>query len=172
MADLGYVKAQLNRVEDRNVRAALDAIFTHLLQNLRLGVPEHQTRATNMQLYWMQSTTASDTGEFSIAHGLPGTPHYAIPVLELDRYGELLFAGGFENITAYDKLYPHVAENSDAVVEFTSGTLLIPYMERLPQDLQAQFMQHFSQRVREYFPGSPAFYTFKRTLFAGRREER
>ena len=87
MADLGYVKAQLNRVEDRNMHAALDAIFTHLLQNLRLGVPEHQTRATNMQLYWMQSTTASDTGEFSIAHGLPGTPHYAIPVLELDRPG-------------------------------------------------------------------------------------
>ncbi len=94
------------------------------------------------------------------------------PVLELDRYGEMLFAGGFENITACDKLYPHIAENSDAVVEFTSGTLLIPYMERLPQDLQAQFMQHFSQRVRGYFPGSPAFYTFKRTLFAARKEER
>lgn len=91
------------------------------------------------------------------------------PVLPLDAYGEILFAAGCDAITAYEKLYPHLAENSDAVVDFTAGTLLIPYMERLPDDLRPQFMAAFRERVRGYFPGSPAFYTFKRTLFAARR---
>ena len=62
-------------------------MFTHILGNLRLGVPEHQARAENFQAYWLQSTTASDTSEVSIAHGLPSAPHYAIPVLELDHVG-------------------------------------------------------------------------------------
>ncbi len=88
MADLGYVKAVLRGVPDVNTRLALEKAFTHVLQNLRLGEPEHQTRAENFQSYWMQSTTASDTAEFSIAHGIVGTtPRYAIPVLELDRVG-------------------------------------------------------------------------------------
>jgi trans-aconitate 2-methyltransferase len=91
------------------------------------------------------------------------------PVLDLEAYGEMLFAAGGEDIVALEKLYPHLAENSDAVVEFTSGTLLIPYMERLTPELQSEFMQRFSDRVRGYFPGSPAFYTFKRTLFAAKK---
>lgn len=87
MADLGYVKSQLKGIKDAQTRAALDTIFTHVLGNIRIGVPEHQTRAENLQMYWLQSTTAASTGEFSIAHGLGTTPHYAIPVLELDRVG-------------------------------------------------------------------------------------
>lgn len=87
MADLGYVKAQLKRIADADTRAALESVFTHVLGNIRIGVPEHQTRAENMQLYWLQATTAQSTGEFTIAHGLNTTPHYAIPVLELDHVG-------------------------------------------------------------------------------------
>jgi hypothetical protein len=52
-----------------------------------MGVPDHQTRATNFQAYFEQSTTASDTGEFSFAHGLGQTPHLAIPVLDLSQPG-------------------------------------------------------------------------------------
>jgi hypothetical protein len=40
----------------------------------------------------MASTTASDTSEFSIVHGLVETPRYAIPVLELGKVGSR--AGG------------------------------------------------------------------------------
>lgn len=57
------------------------------MQNIRIGVPEHQTRAVNLQAYWLQSTTAASTGEFSILHGLGEAPKYAIPILELDRVG-------------------------------------------------------------------------------------
>lgn len=87
MADIGYVTAILRGIPDAKTRVALEQVFTHLLNSWRFGVPEHQTRAENAQLYWLQSTTASDTATFSVEHGLPAAPRYAIPVLELDRVG-------------------------------------------------------------------------------------
>lgn len=90
MADIGFVRSQLGGIRDAATRRVLTTIFEHVLGNIRIGAPEHQTRAENLQAYWENSTTASDTGEFSFAHGLPTTPHYAIPVLELDKPGAKL----------------------------------------------------------------------------------
>lgn len=87
MADLGYVRALAKQIPDAATRRAFEQAFTHVLENLRLGVPEHQTRAENTQQYWLQSTTATSTGEFDIAHGLNTTPKYALLALELDRVG-------------------------------------------------------------------------------------
>ena len=90
MADKGYVQGRLRGIADKTTRQILHDVLGYMLDNGRLGVPAHQTRAENMQLYWLQSTTASDTGEFSIVHGLATTPAYALPVLELDRAGAKL----------------------------------------------------------------------------------
>ena len=87
MADIGYVRTLLASIKDDGTRRVLIAAFEHVLSNIRLGVPDHHMRATNLQAYWQQSTTASDTGEFSIAHGLPSAPHWAIPVLDLSQPG-------------------------------------------------------------------------------------
>jgi hypothetical protein len=91
MADIGYVTGQLSGVPDTTTRRILQDVFKHVLGNIRIGVPAHQTRATNLQAYWLNSTTpATANEEFSIAHGLPSTPHYALPVLELDKPGAQL----------------------------------------------------------------------------------
>jgi len=90
VADMGFVRTKLGAISDAATRRVLIDVFEHVLGNLRIGEPEHQTRAENLQAYWLKSTTASDTGEFSIAHGLPSTPHYAIPVVELDKPGAKL----------------------------------------------------------------------------------
>lgn len=87
MADLSYIKALARSIPDAATRSAFEQAFTYVLGNLRFGVPDHQTRTENHQIYWLQSTTATDTSTFTIAHGLPTVPHYAIPVLELDRVG-------------------------------------------------------------------------------------
>lgn len=92
MADLGYTLSLIRGIPDERTRSVMEKVLTHILTNIRFGVPEHQVRALNHQCYWLQSTTASDTSEFSIAHGLMTTPHYAIPVLELDKVGSK--AGG------------------------------------------------------------------------------
>jgi hypothetical protein len=100
MADLGYVRSLLGGIKDAGDKKILVQVFEHVLGNIRLGVPDHQTRATNLQAYWQQSTSASDTSEFTIAHGLGAAPHFAIPVLDLAQPGAK--AGGFEVSRAAD----------------------------------------------------------------------
>ena len=90
MADLGYVKSLLRQIPDQVTRRALDQVFTHVMENLRFGVPEHHERAVNHQLYFQASTSASSTGEFTITHGLATAPRLAIPVLDLSQPGARL----------------------------------------------------------------------------------
>jgi trans-aconitate 2-methyltransferase len=91
----------------------------------------------------------------------------ASPVLTIEEYAELLFGAGAERITVYEKVYPHVLDDADAIADWTSGTALVPYMERLPQELHEPFMQRYRQRLRELYPQAPVFYGFRRILFAG-----
>lgn len=92
------------------------------------------------------------------------------PVLPIDDYAEMLFAGGFSSITVFEKIYPQVLENSDGVVEFTKGSVLVPYLERLGDQSDA-FMETYRQRLRQHMPDSPVFYSFRRIIFAATREQ-
>jgi trans-aconitate 2-methyltransferase len=88
------------------------------------------------------------------------------PVLGIEDYASILFAEGAERITVFEKAYPHVLADADALADWTSGTALVPYMERLPDELRAAFMERYRTRLRARFPETPVFYPFKRTLFA------
>ncbi len=90
------------------------------------------------------------------------------PVLAIDDYAEMLFTAGFENIIVFEKIYPQVHENSDGVVEFTKGSVLVPYLERLGDQSEA-FMQAYHERLRQHMPGSPVFYSFRRIIMVGTR---
>ncbi len=89
-----------------------------------------------------------------------------IPVLSIDRYAELLYAQGGEEITVFEKIYPHVLQDADALVDWASGTALVPYFERLSEGMRERFLERYRQGLRERFPDSPVFYAFRRTLFA------
>ncbi|MBZ0321046.1 MAG: methyltransferase domain-containing protein [Anaerolineae bacterium] len=91
------------------------------------------------------------------------------PVLGIEAYADLLYQCGAEDITVFEKVYPHVMDNSDAMVEWTKGTLLIPYLERLPDALRETFLDDYRARLRPLFPTSPVFYGFRRILFAAAR---
>lgn len=91
------------------------------------------------------------------------------PVLGIETYADLLNQCGAEDITVFEKVYPHIMENSDAMVEWTKGTLLIPYLERLPDAMREAFLDDYRARLRQIFPGSPVFYGFRRILFAATR---
>ena len=88
------------------------------------------------------------------------------PVLQIDEYADLLYANGVRDFTVYEKVYPHVLENADAMADFSSGTVLVPYLDRLPADLGEEFKRIYKDKLREMYPGSPVFYPFRRTLFA------
>ena len=86
MADIGAIKAELASFEGTQKSSLLN-IFTYILNNLAFGAVEHQTRASNFQMYYLESTTAASTGEFSIAHGLGSAPSVLLPVLPLNSVG-------------------------------------------------------------------------------------
>lgn len=53
------------------------------------------------------------------------------PVLAVEAYAELLYCLGATDIAVFLKVYPHVLEDADALVEWTKGTAMLPYLEAL-----------------------------------------
>jgi len=92
------------------------------------------------------------------------------PVLGIDEYAELLYSCGGHEITVFEKVYPHVLENADAVFDWLSGTTLVPFFERLPQELVEPFTESYRAKLRTRWPSGPVFYGFRRILFAATRE--
>jgi trans-aconitate 2-methyltransferase len=88
------------------------------------------------------------------------------PVLPVEDYAALLFREEAQEIIVFEKVYPHVLENADAVVDWISGTALIPYFERLNDSMRVEFVETIRIRLRVELPSSPVFYPFKRILFS------
>jgi trans-aconitate 2-methyltransferase len=88
------------------------------------------------------------------------------PVLGVEEYAEILHACGGKELMVLEKVYPHVLENADAMADWTSGTALLPYFERLPAGMRDPFMDSYRAKLRRRYPGSPVFYGFRRILFA------
>lgn len=100
---------------------------------------------------------------------LLGYQRYA-PVLTIDQYAQLLYSCGAEQIVVFEKVYPHILENADAVVEWISGTACVPYFERLGAH-QDSFVAAIREKMWAALPESPVFYPFRRTLFSARKPE-
>jgi trans-aconitate 2-methyltransferase len=98
---------------------------------------------------------------------LNGFQRYA-PVLKIDDYARILFQCGAEDIVVFEKIYPHVLEDADAVVEWISGTALVPYFERLGK-YKDEFVQAVREKMRTAMPDRPVFYPFRRTLFSAKK---
>jgi len=91
------------------------------------------------------------------------------PVQAIDFYAEALHAAGGRDLTVFEKVYPHVLPDSDAIVEWQRGTALLPYLERLPAELHEDFLAAVRERLRLRFPSKPVFFGFRRILFAAFR---
>lgn len=91
------------------------------------------------------------------------------PVLSLEAYAGLLFQCYAGEIVVFEKIYPHVLENSEAVLEWISGTALVPYFERLGM-FKDQFIEALRSALHAVMPTSPVFYPFRRTIFSARKD--
>lgn len=91
-----------------------------------------------------------------------------VPVLSIDQYAQILFDSGAENIIAFEKVYAHILADSDAVVEWISGTACVPYFERLGAQKDS-FVKVIRDKMRKALPQTPVFYPFRRILFSGKR---
>jgi trans-aconitate 2-methyltransferase len=91
------------------------------------------------------------------------------PLLTIDGYAQIMFAGGLRNIEIIQKVYPIIAESPDGLLDFISGSALIPYVERLNEEQRASLLDEFRLRIQRHFPGFPAIYAFKRLLLYGEK---
>ena len=90
------------------------------------------------------------------------------PVLPIETYTELLFRKEAQEISAFDKIYLHILENVDAIVDWISGTALVPYFERLGNH-KNDFVTAIRRELHTDFPDEPVFYPFRRTFFSSRK---
>lgn len=141
-------------------------LIPHLFNRLNPGgqltvqVPSNHNHISH-QIY--RETASEELFKFV----LQGFQRYA-PVLSIEDYARILFRCGAEDIVVFEKVYPHVLENADAVVEWISGTALVPYFERLGKH-KDEFVRSVREKMRAAMPDSPVFYPFKRTLFSARK---
>jgi len=90
------------------------------------------------------------------------------PVLSIEEYAELLFQEDAQDIVVFEKIYPHVLENADAIVDWVSGTALLPYFDRLGEQKDSYVLM-IRQILQAAMPGEPVFYPFRRTFFSARK---
>ncbi|MCU1383522.1 MAG: trans-aconitate methyltransferase [Acidobacteria bacterium] len=98
-----------------------------------------------------------------------------VSVLPPETYARLLYRLGFADPIVRVIVYPHVLAGPEDVVEWTKGTLLTAYQERLPPALFDEFVDEYRRRLLARFAETPEarapqfFYPFKRLLCWGQR---
>jgi trans-aconitate 2-methyltransferase len=160
--DLIFSNAALQWSEDH--QALIPQLFQQLAPGgqIAVQVPSNHNHISHQII----RETASEEPFRSI---LGGFLRYA-PVLAVDQYAQLLFDCRAGDIVAFEKVYPHVLENSDAVVEWISGTACVPYFERLGERKES-FLATIRAKMHQALPQSPVFYPFRRTFFSARRPQ-
>ncbi len=87
------------------------------------------------------------------------------PNLAIDEYARLLDELGFHDPNVRLQVYLHHLTSRDEVFEWTRGTLLTAYLERLPKELHAPFLARYREALRACLPEEhPYRYPFKRIL--------
>lgn len=82
-----------------------------------------------------------------------------------EYYSELLYRLGFKERHVRVQIYEHLLKGPEDVVEWTKGTLLTPYRERLTPELYDQFLVTYKERFcAEVGEQRPYFYPFRRML--------
>ncbi len=90
-------------------------------------------------------------------------------VLTIERYAEILNKQGFYEQNCLIKVYAHHLKSGRDVIEWTKGTLLNAYREKLDDTEFAAFLKRYSDLLIKQIGEGPYFYAFKRVLIWGVR---
>lgn len=91
------------------------------------------------------------------------------PVLSIDQYTRLMFDAGLKDLNISVRVYPIIADDSEKLFQFISGSALISYIERLGETRKDDFVTEYKKRIGEHFKRFPAIYAFKRMLLYGKK---
>jgi trans-aconitate 2-methyltransferase len=154
--DVVFSNAALQWIADH------ETLFPQIISHIRSGgqllvqMPDQPNNITNRLL----AQLAEQPRYAEVYHGWNRASH----VLEMDRYAEILFENGSKSMQVFEKVYPLILKDVDALVTWVSGTALLPYLERLPESLKSSFLEDYRALLSKHFPKTPVFYGFKRIL--------
>ena len=159
--DLIFSHAAIHWVDDQ--RSLIAQLISHLSTGGQLAVqlPSNHGHVAH--------TLITETAAEEPFRSALGGWQRESPVLSISEYAELLYEHGGSEITVFEKVYPSLLEDSKALAEWTAGSTLVPYFERLPEELHERFMERYRASLAAIYPATPVFYPFRRTLFAATR---
>lgn len=159
--DVVFANASLQWVPDH---AAVLARWRRLLRpggQLAVQVPANLDHASHL-------TIEEVAAEEPFASAFPGgpPPDPVRHVLAPEAYAERLYELGFEAQSVRLQVYGHLLPSTAAVVEWVKGTTLTRIRSGLPDDLYAEFLARYTERLLAVLGDrAPYFYAFKRILF-------
>ena len=159
--DLIFSNAALQWVDDH------PALFAQLVSRLQPGGQIAVQMPSNHR-HLSHNLILETASEEPLRNMLSGWVRRS-PVLETEAYAELLYQQGCSHVVVFEKVYPHMLADADALADWTSGTALVPYFERLDEVGRELFLQHYRAKLRLAWPATPVFYPFRRILFSARR---
>jgi trans-aconitate 2-methyltransferase len=90
-----------------------------------------------------------------------------------EHYARILTAIGFSAVDCYYHTFRHPMQRPGDVVEWYRATGLRPFMNVLPEDRHAEFLDAYRARLeRAYRTTGPITFNFRRLFLWGRRRER
>jgi trans-aconitate 2-methyltransferase len=159
--DLVFSHAAIHWVDDQE--GIVGKLFAHVRPGGQLVVqlpsnPDHPARRAIVEV-------AREPPFAAALNGFQRT----LPALPVERYAELLFRAGAPQPVAFEKVYPHVLPDADAIADFLRATALLPYLERLTPELGEAFQRRYRERLAALYPERPVFFGFRRILFAANK---
>ncbi len=156
--DLIFSHAAIHWVPDHP--ALLHRFFTMLKPNGQIAVqlPSNSSHPAMSAIRYV----AAEEPFVSALHGW----HQPLHVLPLDQYADILYNEGGKEITVFEKIYPHILPDVDALAQWTSATAMLPYLERLNESMKQEFLSRYKEVLSEQFTATPIFFGFKRILFS------
>jgi trans-aconitate 2-methyltransferase len=159
--DLIFSNAAIQWVPEH--RELIPKLFSHILPGGQLAVqlPSNHSHPTQNMIL--------ETGmEEPYRKALNGWSR-SYSVLTIREYSELLFESSGEDIVVFERVYPHVLRDSYAILDWLSGTAILPYLKRLPAELREPFLGVLGDKLKKAYPGSPVFYPFNRIFFSAHK---
>ncbi len=78
----------------------------------------------------------------------------APPILSPGAYWDMLRPRA-ATMDVWETIYLHALQGEDAAVQWATGTSLKPFLDRLPPDLRAAYLQAYSEAIRPVYPRRP-----------------
>lgn len=84
-------------------------------------------------------------------------------MFKAEEYSALLYDLGFKKQKVYLRVYDHILDSREGVIEWVKGTLLTHFQKNLPEPIYQLFLTDYRMRLFQKLPDKkPFFYPFKR----------